>query len=68
MSSGTSMSCKLSIILSVQDEGFVERLLVEELDKLGTLRGKSHIHRESANLLRSPWEMKQRQKTISDSL
>ena len=60
MSGGTSLSCKLSIILSVQDEGFVERLLVEELDKLGTLRSKSHVHGESAKLLvpRSPWEIK----------
>ena len=51
VSGGTSLSCKLSIILSVQDEGFVERLLVEELDKLGTLRSKSNIHGESTNLL-----------------
>ena len=60
MSGGTSLSCKLSIILSVQDEGFVERLLVEELDKLGTLRSKSNIHGDSTNLLvpRSPWEIK----------
>jgi hypothetical protein len=36
---GNRLGQPLSIILSVQDKGLVERLLVEELDKLGTLSG-----------------------------
>ena len=36
-SNGNCFGQALSIILSVQDKGLVERLLVEELDKLGTL-------------------------------